>query len=570
MTLAMTTIEVKTIDSKVEQMLDWAKSRKAEAEQLSLDAVRLLSCTSDRLEKTRNQGFFKRCWSRFNGDAAAAERANTGDLIQMQKTSLRYINMLQEQQLVMAHSMLSLKNNLYSLAVKEEETRKLVGLLAQKTLEHFEKLEHRVDQLEISTTLQGWLLGLEEREYDVQIPTKYMRLFRVINDFYSIKNDAWHYNDLMFMRKAIRTVGLNPKESVSINDFIGGLTDEILQESVGFPKYQASICAYQPEGISDYSTFAIEAISSPVFVSMHGLKTQFVDRHEVVEELSDEMQIAPEDALKRLLRRSIRNMNVNLDYEFPLAETAIEILGCIRLAKNLALATLVEVPPADQKNAADQKTTEELLAEIKSKNSSQNAKKDFDTSKIAHLIDDELLKHVDACPNKIEAVALLQRELEKMWAKARGDTSVAPFLPGVHGAIMDDVGKAGGLRSYTTEKLVWQKVAERTHDAINILKCERESPDAIEKDQTRTYNYWIRNEESGSTLRTPRTGIEIFRLLPGTNCKKCGAATCLAFAMNLSSGKAELDSCPDISAKSRGKITVLVYFQRRRSQITAQ
>ncbi|MGL4208943.1 MAG: acetyl-CoA decarbonylase/synthase complex subunit gamma [Candidatus Adiutrix sp.] len=51
------------------------------------------------------------------------------------------------------------------------------------------------------------------------------------------------------------------------------------------------------------------------------------------------------------------------------------------------------------------------------------------------------------------------------------------------------------------------------------------------------------------------TGIQIFKLLPGTNCKKCGAATCLAFAMNLASGKAELDSCPDVSAESREKLS---------------
>jgi len=51
------------------------------------------------------------------------------------------------------------------------------------------------------------------------------------------------------------------------------------------------------------------------------------------------------------------------------------------------------------------------------------------------------------------------------------------------------------------------------------------------------------------------TGIQIFKMLPGTNCKKCGAATCLAFAMNLASGKAELDSCPDVSAESREKLS---------------
>jgi acetyl-CoA decarbonylase/synthase complex subunit gamma len=51
------------------------------------------------------------------------------------------------------------------------------------------------------------------------------------------------------------------------------------------------------------------------------------------------------------------------------------------------------------------------------------------------------------------------------------------------------------------------------------------------------------------------TGIQIFKLLPGTNCKKCGAATCLAFAMNLASGKAELDSCPDVKPESREKLS---------------
>ncbi|MDR2141562.1 MAG: acetyl-CoA decarbonylase/synthase complex subunit gamma [Deltaproteobacteria bacterium] len=51
------------------------------------------------------------------------------------------------------------------------------------------------------------------------------------------------------------------------------------------------------------------------------------------------------------------------------------------------------------------------------------------------------------------------------------------------------------------------------------------------------------------------TGIQIFKLLPGTNCKKCGSPTCLAFAMNLASGKAELDACPDVSEASREKLS---------------
>jgi len=51
------------------------------------------------------------------------------------------------------------------------------------------------------------------------------------------------------------------------------------------------------------------------------------------------------------------------------------------------------------------------------------------------------------------------------------------------------------------------------------------------------------------------TGIQIFKLLPKTNCKECGVPTCLAFAMNLASGKAELDSCPYVSEEAREQLS---------------
>ncbi len=47
------------------------------------------------------------------------------------------------------------------------------------------------------------------------------------------------------------------------------------------------------------------------------------------------------------------------------------------------------------------------------------------------------------------------------------------------------------------------------------------------------------------------TGIEIFKLLPKTNCKKCGHPTCLAFAMKLAQRQASLDACPDVSEDAK-------------------
>jgi acetyl-CoA decarbonylase/synthase complex subunit gamma len=50
------------------------------------------------------------------------------------------------------------------------------------------------------------------------------------------------------------------------------------------------------------------------------------------------------------------------------------------------------------------------------------------------------------------------------------------------------------------------------------------------------------------------TGIEIFKHLPKTNCGKCGVPTCLAFAMGLAAGKAELAACPFVSEEAKAKL----------------
>ena len=46
------------------------------------------------------------------------------------------------------------------------------------------------------------------------------------------------------------------------------------------------------------------------------------------------------------------------------------------------------------------------------------------------------------------------------------------------------------------------------------------------------------------------TGLQIQKLLPGTNCRECGSNTCLAFAMKLAAKKAEIALCPYASEEA--------------------
>ncbi len=50
------------------------------------------------------------------------------------------------------------------------------------------------------------------------------------------------------------------------------------------------------------------------------------------------------------------------------------------------------------------------------------------------------------------------------------------------------------------------------------------------------------------------TGIQIYKLLPQTNCKECDFPTCLAFAMKLAAKQVELAKCPYISEESAAQL----------------
>ena len=50
------------------------------------------------------------------------------------------------------------------------------------------------------------------------------------------------------------------------------------------------------------------------------------------------------------------------------------------------------------------------------------------------------------------------------------------------------------------------------------------------------------------------SGLEIFKLLPKDNCKKCGMPTCLAWAMQLAQKKVEVESCPCMSEEAKAQL----------------
>ncbi len=65
--------------------------------------------------------------------------------------------------------------------------------------------------------------------------------------------------------------------------------------------------------------------------------------------------------------------------------------------------------------------------------------------------------------------------------------------------------------------------------------------------------------EPNYSMAAELKALDLFKLLPGTNCKRCGEPTCLAFAVKLAGRDIEIPKCPPLFLEEyQGKRKVLL------------
>jgi hypothetical protein len=332
------------IDQQLEPILSYSQKQAMEAQQLAFDATRILSCTEDRLKEYCNQGFFKRCWFKLSGKTDSLDRANQHDLITMQKTSWRYLQLLQERDLMLANSIITVKNNLLTLAVKEEETRKYITEMANIIYTRFISFEERIGKLEVAANIHSWLLTLDTCDYDVRYP-EYIRLLKIVRDFHSLKASDWNLQEIKYLQKAVGEVGLESKKRVSLNTFVSALIDEI--DRVSYDLYRSIVCLPQnggPEVIP--SAFIFDNVAIPSYTSLFKMVDNYPGASETLQILSDQLKISQKDALKHVLMTYVKKAGIDLNVEIPLRDLAVELLTCMGMTAHLYRSTKDLKPPA--------------------------------------------------------------------------------------------------------------------------------------------------------------------------------------------------------------------------------
>jgi len=92
--------------------------------------------------------------------------------------------------------------------------------------------------------------------------------------------------------------------------------------------------------------------------------------------------------------------------------------------------------------------------------------------------------------------------------------------------------------------------------AVNALRDGAEAEKIVEWLKGEINRTWEnRNEITPCYEGLPKPGLlEILKLLPKTNCRKCGAPTCMVFATRIAEGVKEAEDCPSLEADEKKKL----------------
>jgi len=134
---------------------------------------------------------------------------------------------------------------------------------------------------------------------------------------------------------------------------------------------------------------------------------------------------------------------------------------------------------------------------------------------------------------------------ERFSAAARLQTDISEALPYLNATLR------GAVYNAAAPALLWKKAGHNVaFHPYQIAVSNVEDRDAAIKEVAglielvnRTWERRGEIEPNYEARRRPAP-MAVYKLLPQTNCKACGEATCFVFATKLAAGQVELSVCP--------------------------
>ena len=91
---------------------------------------------------------------------------------------------------------------------------------------------------------------------------------------------------------------------------------------------------------------------------------------------------------------------------------------------------------------------------------------------------------------------------------------------------------------------------------VNALEDEAQAEKILQWLKKEINEAWEKREEIEPSFESPAVPqmMEILRLLPKTNCGKCGEPTCTVFALRVAEGVKSSEDCPKLDPENKAKL----------------
>lgn len=124
------------------------------------------------------------------------------------------------------------------------------------------------------------------------------------------------------------------------------------------------------------------------------------------------------------------------------------------------------------------------------------------------------------------------------------DTDITPVLPYLNATL------SRGIYLPARPALSWRYEGHNIgfwpdRIAVDDLESRESAKEMVEYLIKLVNETWEKRDqlEPDTNIHERLQPLEVFQLLPQTNCKKCGEGTCFSFALKLTAGQIELERC---------------------------
>ena len=341
--------ENEDMKNDINNFIDKNKNSAAKLMQFATDATRVLSTVGNGLTEVKNSGFFERISEGFsaifgNRPSLRNDLANTqNQLAELKQFSLQALEILSERNLLTADALITVKNNLNSVVVEQNNIKDAIKELVTRSAQRFAALENRIARVESSQNLETWVSNLQfDKSFRDLDPA--IRFLKVTKGFYINKQGNYTMNEINSFKRALNFVDLSPEKSVTLEKFIDGLI--VGSQKISEIEYDEITKVEVADGKVLTADEIAETLAVPSFVSVTTLSESKKRLENSVRLLENQNQLkdSAENALQIVIKDDIKNKNhIELGTETTLFDLGIELISCYsalpELIKNGAKGT---------------------------------------------------------------------------------------------------------------------------------------------------------------------------------------------------------------------------------------